>query len=76
LQAILFFNFTGFSWWLIWLFIPVQYLSGKWAFRLYKQFRKFIGQINHSLVMRNKPELYNKTLAIRNSIIDIVLNSK
>ncbi len=76
LQAILFFSFTGFSWWLIWLFIPVEYFSGKWAFRLYKRFRKFVGRINHSLVMRNKPELYNKALVIRNSIINIVLNSK
>ena len=73
LQAILFFSISGLSWWLILLFIPLEYLSGKWAFSLYKHYKKTIGEINHSIVKTKKEKDYKRLLQIRSAIIDIVM---
>ena len=73
LQAILFFSISGLSWWLILLFIPLEYLSGKWAFGLYKQYKKTKGEINHSIIKTNKENDYKRLLQLRSAIIDIVM---
>lgn len=73
LQSVLFLALTGLAWWWILLFIPAEYYLGKWAMRLYKKYRKFLGEINHSQVRRNNAEAYAQLLKIRKSIIDIVL---
>ncbi len=73
LQAILFFSISGLNWWLILLFIPLEYLSGKWAFSLYKHYKKTIGEINHSIVKTKKEKDYKRLLQIRSAIIDIVM---
>lgn len=73
LQAILFFSISGLSWWLILLFIPLEYLSGKWAFSLYKHYKKTKGEINHSIVKTKKEKDYKHLLHLRSVIIDIVM---
>lgn len=73
LQAILFFSISGLSWWLILLFIPLEYLSGKWAFSLYKHYKKTMGEINHSIVKTKKEKDYKHLLQLRSAIIDIVM---
>jgi len=75
LQAILVLGLTGLAWWLILLIIPLEYYFGKWAIKLYKQFRKYIGEINHTRVRKNKPEAYNRLFKIRESITDMVLKT-
>ncbi|MBP6356455.1 MAG: 1-acyl-sn-glycerol-3-phosphate acyltransferase [Paludibacter sp.] len=73
LQAILFFSISGLSWWLFLLFIPLQYLSGKWAYSLYKHYKKTKGEINHSIIKTNKENDYKRLLQLRSAIIDIVM---
>lgn len=73
LQAILFFSISGLSWWLILLFIPLEYLSGKWAFSLFKHYKKTMGEINHSIVKTKKEKDYKHLLQLRSAIIDIVM---
>lgn len=73
LQAILFFSISGLSWWLILLFIPLEYLLGKWAFGLYKHYKKTKGEINHSIVKTKKEKDYKHLLQLRSAIIDIVM---
>ena len=73
LQAILFFSISGLSWWLILLFIPLEYLSGKWAFVLYKQYKKTKGEIYNSIVKTKKEKDYKHLQQLRSAIIDIVM---
>jgi hypothetical protein len=73
LQAILFFSISGLNWWLILLFIPLEYLSGKWAFVLYKQYKKTKGEIYNSIVKTKKEKDYKHLQQLRSAIIDIVM---
>jgi hypothetical protein len=73
LQAILFFSISGLNWWLILLFIPLEYLSGKWAFVLYKQYKKTKGEIYNSIVKTKKQKDYKHLLQLRSAIINIVM---
>ena len=73
LQGILFFSISGLNWWLILLFIPLEYLSGKWAFVLYKQYKKTKGEIYNSIVKTKKEKDYKHLQQLRSAIIDIVM---
>lgn len=74
IQSLLIVVIGSFSAWYILLLLPLHYLSGKWAIKIYKQCRKFIGAKAHKRLMKNNSELSIKTNNLRNNIIEIVLS--
>lgn len=73
LQSILIVLISSISAWYVLLLLPLHYFSGKWAIKIYKQFRKFIGAKVHNRMMINNSELSLKTKDLRTKIIEIVL---
>ena len=74
LQSILIVQISPFSSWYIIVLLPLHYFSGKWAIKIYKHFRKFIGAKAHKRLMRKNPKLSLKTNELRSRIIEIVQN--
>lgn len=73
LQAMLIVKLTALSWWFILLIIPLEYYLGKWAMKLYKKYRKYIGEINFLKIKNKKSQEYIQLVEIRNEICNIVL---
>ncbi len=74
LQSLTIVLVSSISAWYILLLLPLHYLSGKWAIKIYKKFRKFIGANSHNRMMKNNSELSNTTHNLRMRIIEIVLS--
>lgn len=74
IQSLLIVTINSVSAWYIVLLLALHYLFGKWAIKIYKQFRKFIGAKAHNRLMKNNSELSFKTKELRTNIIGIVLS--
>lgn len=70
LQTILFSSLTGFSWWVVLLFVCSQYFLGKFALSWNSDSRKFIAKLRY--IRWKKSKILEKAQKLRLSIIQMV----
>ncbi|MBP1676262.1 MAG: phospholipid/glycerol acyltransferase [Bacteroidetes bacterium] len=76
LQTALFISISGVSWWSAILFIPLQFILGKWALNIYKRARKLIGQLHFNTFRKNKKAAYVEATELRSKILKIISIAK
>ena len=70
LQTILFCSVTGFSWWVVLLFLCSQYFLGKFALSWHRQTKKLLAKLRYRKLRKSK--LMERAQELRLSIIQLV----
>lgn len=76
LQAVFLLVLTSLPWWSLILFIPLQFILGKWALNIYKRARKLIGQLHFNTFRKNKKAVYVEATELRSKILKIISIAK
>lgn len=72
LQTILFAILSPTPWWSVLLFIPAQYLLGKWAFKWYTMAGKHINRIRYQILKKNRKQQTRHINELRAQILSII----
>ena len=72
IQTIAFLSITSVPWWLVLLFIPFQFIIGKWAFRWYKEFRKYEARIRSYRLRTSKNEVFENAIRNKEEILKYI----
>lgn len=74
LQTLIFVYLTSFPWWIVLIFFYSQYFFGIWAFRWYKEAKKYLGRIRYYSLKSKKSSILEKTQNLRKKIIQLIIN--
>ncbi len=69
LQSVLYAVFSPFPWWTVVLFLPAQYLLGKWAFRWYKAVRLWCKRLRFKVLKMTRRNDICRLMQLRNDIL-------
>jgi hypothetical protein len=72
IQTIVFAAVVPAPWWMVLLFVPFQYIIGKWAFRWYQEFRKYQIRIRCYRLRTGKNEDFHKAIRNKEEILKYI----
>ena len=72
IQTIVFAAVVPAPWWMVLLFVPFQYIIGKWAFRWYQEFRKYPIRIRCYRLRSGKNEDFHKAIRNKEEILKYI----
>lgn len=59
-------------WWVVIVFIPAQYVVGKWAYSWYKEFRKYQARIRYYRFRNSDNEMLNNAIRTKDAILKYI----
>ncbi|MEI8086102.1 MAG: 1-acyl-sn-glycerol-3-phosphate acyltransferase [Paludibacter sp.] len=74
LQTVLFCSILNVSWWVGLIFFVSQYVFGKWAFRWYREAKRYMGKIRYSKLEKRKSDDLQQAQTLRKKIIQLIMN--
>ena len=72
IQTIAFAAVVPAPWWMVLLFVPFQYIIGKWAFRWYQEFRKYQVRIRCYRLRTGKNEDFKNAIRNKEEILKYI----